>query len=664
MDSSRPTLRLVPGNRRAEQRTPALPFDILLSGTIGNAVISSCQVQFEAFGKLALHVHPHDSMSSLQVGETIPVILNNSEDCIVSGFWKLVAVRPLETVTNIVIEIPGISCVAALSHYVDPSVLLRPGRFRILRSDSAPDIKDLNRHFTDLVDFSKSVHCSIHKSDGSHIAANFNFEAKRKSLDFLDFSVEAQTQLAPGEEITVEYKFLTVRYLFSTAVAELDPDFGLASVPFPSAILAITARRYDRWKTNISLILSDNSTPQTCAATLAQYSPSGGELTLAEPAPWIQPGKTLDIQLGNTLHILATVRSCTTESIQVSFSKSLNTPEKLRDLFSLTIQKPLLLRKSEMAPLFTKLYTDVGYAPDGPSQIQEWQRLTLRAWDILDSKMPGNTIGALDGDILAIAFSAIPLSSLTVYGHSLAMLRTLGAVANFSDVALHNLAWTEFLESVQYYCGSARYRSAFATRLHTVFETHSAPETYRIFHALAVMPGSTPIEINSGSYTCEEVTEQPLDGIPIDQLELIKKISDPHTLISEHHRIRTFSIRSIDSRQVAIAVAHCSPQYFTAANILRCVWLFILNDTVDVDQVHAVARSHEFMRDLEIDIFAPNLEKPPAQLKTPCEQEEIFWYLFHKDEFGPILASINRAAWSILRKYGPEADEYLARMLS
>lgn len=668
MDNAKRGLQLVTGNRRTHNREHARHSQSALFGTINGITIDSCEIQEHSFGRVVLTTNEVELFNLLKKAQNVPITLSTKFECHISGTWNIAATRLENDSFIFVLEIPQLSNILPLAGFVDSQVLLRPGRFRVLDSSLENDIRDLSRHFTDLADFSQSITCTVSvESDKPTFKVAYDFSAKRKSLEILDLLVLDQRNISefqPGKSITIDYRFMTVRYLFKTTIIEVDRDFNVISIVFPKHIIAITARRFDRWNTSLDIQCSAENNTVTTNCTLIEHSPAGGVIQFETLPNWVKQGSIITLHSKSPSPVNAIVRGVHPKTAHLSFPSSLSEPAALRDLFNLAVKPPLELRNSETWPIFKSIYEAVGYKPDKDISSKNWDNLTESAWDILDSKMPGNTIGARDKDHLAIAFSAIPLSDQTVYGHSLAMLKTLGAVAHFSEVALHNLAWVEFLESVQFYCGSARLKSGFATRLHTVFETHAAPETYRIFHALAVLPSNSHDQSPPCDYRCEESTLENLSlGEPYKTL--VTKISKPHSLISDYHKIKTFKIIDpITNKCAAAAIAHNSPHYFTAANILRCTWLFILEEEADIQQIYLTVKNNDFMKDLEVDIFLPNPSKTPPKLQTESEQEEIFWYIFQKDEFGPILASINKAAWSVLRKYGPEAAEYIARMVS
>jgi hypothetical protein len=52
----------------------------------------------------------------------------------------------------------------------------------------------------------------------------------------------------------------------------------------------------------------------------------------------------------------------------------------------------------------------------------------------------------------------------------------------------------------------------------------------------------------------------------------------------------------------------------------------------------------------------------PKKFEVKRKQDDVFYFLFDKDEMAPLVANMYRAAWQVMRKYGASSDEYLAKL--
>lgn len=653
---------VVRGNTRRHPRQgkPTL----VLNGKIGDSYYEQVEILSIEFGIVSLRVvnFHNDKVIS---GEPIELSLYCNNRMQISGIWVVSKFRKEGKNAVIKCERREIARARELEGRFDPGFLLKSSGYKFFFLDDLNDLVEIRRHITDLKDFGTPISCRFSSDTGRVFFGNFNFDSNIKALSSLEFSNnEKGLELSTNSVLTVEYVFLSVRYIFRTAVDGLDADFNIISTKIPSCIVALTARNLERWKSSIPIKAKLGSNSKEIDCLVSRISPLGCEIEISNKE--LQAGDYLTFSVeGINSEISGQVTTVRKGAIGLAFSSNGNCLPGIRALFLQTINPPFILRDVKNYELFYQLYKQVGYAPKEESSYNKWKQETEYAWRIQDEILPGNTIGSLENSSLAASFGVIPLSKKVLYGHSIAMLKTVGSIGPFFDICAHNLSWAELIEGVEFYCGSTRRKSNFSTRLHNIFEFHSFPSSHCVYSAVAILPEKQEYIPNSNN-NFHEMKPIKLDektNIPDPIRNLINLISEQELLFEKYHKTSIFGLWNKSSSELeAITVCHKSEPFFTAANILRCVWLFTLKDGVSISSIYQSLQANPSTRELEIDVFNPDLKTfTPPDLQN--KYEEVFWYFFSKDEFGPILASIARACWSVLKKYGQDADVYLKKFV-
>jgi hypothetical protein len=141
---------------------------------------------------------------------------------------------------------------------------------------------------------------------------------------------------------------------------------------------------------------------------------------------------------------------------------------------------------------------------------------------------------------------------------------------------------------------------------------------------------------------------------------LLTELSHPHPSISSVHRVSTYSIVDKAGQAMATVIGHNAPNNFTAANVYQYLWLFPVS-SFDIDKLLAFLWAQEQFKDRTIQ-FVTSTEC--AEIKTKVQGVPAFWTFTKKEDLGPLVGSIHRAIYTILRKYGEEGLEELSKSFS
>jgi len=664
MDGQLRSLRLLRGDRRSGGRANADREEpIVLCGSVGNLQIERAQVQALEFGRVVLKV-PVDVFPRFEtlIGE-FPVELRNGAVLFMTGSWRMLGSRLNDDGGIVVLEHPDAEVLKPLEDTLDVGVLNRGDRLRIMYTDRDTDLEELERHFTDMADFPTTVPCVI-RFEGEHRTGHFSFEAKSRVLDELHLQVAELSSLAPGMTVRFEYTFFTVRYVALVEIKDVDQDFELLVLKFPPWIAALTSRRFDRRVCNLDVSVQVSASEEAFDAKMTSFSIAGGNLLFQEPRE-LKVGAEITLTFTKVeVSIAGVVCSSRKNAVGFSFSQPEEECGKIRKVFCSTISAPFVVRDSSNTGLFEEIYRQVGYGPKDVKDELRWLEKTRQCWQFQDRAIPGNMIGAGDGNGLSIAMGILPYGERLAYSHSMAMDRSIDSIKNFFDVSSMNLAFTSLLEHVTHFIGTAKTKSRFSTRIHTCFECHAKMQTQTILYALSVAGGADQPDPERQLY---EISSSPIGpwSLPEDIQQMVSLLATAHPALSEAHQIRHYQICDrATGGLMAWVIGHRSPELFTAVNMFNLAMCFLVNKEADIDQVYQAMLTENELRGLAIEFFGYDRSKVPAAPNTERPYEDVFWWIFDKEEMGPILASLSRSAWSVMKKYGDELRESIKRFAS
>lgn len=613
------------------------------------------------YGKVVMTV-PNDIKHEFDnVPVETQVIIRHNDALFISGKWRVFVSRVTQDGVIIVLEHAFLSQLKLLEDTLDNRHLLRADRLRVLNLESPGDLKEIEHHFTDLSDFPTKVPCRINYGSTT-IDASFNFESQSKDLSELNFTITDVPKFTANDSIQVEYTFLTVRYIIVANVLEFDFDFGVLVVKFPSWLTAITSRRYDRREANLSVQLKRVAEAEFAAGALVSCSVAGGTISLSNDYDLQIESEILLTVHGLNVTVPAIVKSIRKNVIGFAFHPELADRRDIQKIYGSTIVEPFVIRTSENYAAFEDLYREVGYGPKTPEQNDDWVEKTRKCWVYQDGQLPGNKLGATKNGVLTAAVGLLPMSDTISYGHSVAMVKSLDSIAHYLELAALNMAFTELFDTT-YFMGSAKLTSHFSTRLYTIFEAHARPTSHQLVYSLGVYGPREANMPNVGSYAIE-VCSSTEPTVPHRIKDFFNWYSRPHPSFAGVHEIRHFRVVNRGTGIVAAwIVGHSTPEYFTAANIFRIAFVF-LGDDASVEQVYSAIQADDFFAELEINFISSDLKTIPSPPVTTRSKKEVFWFIFEKEEMGPVLASVSRAAWAVMRKYGDMPHEYVRKLMA
>lgn len=317
------------------------------------------------------------------------------------------------------------------------------------------------------------------------------------------------------------------------------------------------------------------------------------------------------------------------------------------------IRDPIIVRNRTNAIYFEDLYRRVGYGPKLSDEDYYWRTQSLSCWSIQDTFWPGNMVGALDPFTkkLHVAFGCLPMSSRLAFGHSLAIERSAFSAELISDVMCRNLLVSANFAGITHYLGTAFASSRFAGRLHNDYSEAERPKSHRLFPALAVLVGDkidarcSPRRLRLQQRSVETAE------IPDWLQELWVLLAEPHESLRCFHEVRHFVV--VDPRTssaVAFIIAQRAPEYFTAVNMFRLAFCFLVSPDVEINEVYRAMESDVFFDDLEINLVGPHFSMPSTP-RTSRSCREVIWWSFSLNEAAQVMKSVRRVVQRVQSKY-------------
>jgi hypothetical protein len=225
---------------------------------------------------------------------------------------------------------------------------------------------------------------------------------------------------------------------------------------------------------------------------------------------------------------------------------------------------------------------------------------------------------------------------------------------------LLGMGWAEVIPGIRYYAGSFANTSRFTTRVHTIFESHAAPDHQMVLPVLRLFKTSVQSGEAGGTYDLRTISRNDLSPEEVPAGLLIVA-SQSHHLLSDSHRVHITRVLR-DGACAAILLHHQAVAELTAANVLQYLWVVVQDGQVDIPSLVRFLRSNAAYSDATIQIVTDvDVNTNRESLSIEGEREvPAFWTLNHKDDLGPLVGSIYRAVYAVLRKYGDEGVAEIA----
>jgi hypothetical protein len=219
-------------------------------------------------------------------------------------------------------------------------------------------------------------------------------------------------------------------------------------------------------------------------------------------------------------------------------------------------------------------------------------------------------------------------------------------------------AWVDLIAGAKYYAGSYARSSRFTTRIHTVFESHARPDEQTIIDVVRLFPN--PDVDNSSVST--ELRLSLVDRLPHSRVTstLLTKLLDRTNPICEPiHGSEYYEVLDSKQRSIAYVIKHDSINECTAANVFQYIWLLPLDGIAGVSEIVDFLRGQSNFSKRTIQVVIPFEHSTAVQTSTE-HQVPAFWTVTHKDDLGPLVGSMYRAVYAVLRKYGEDGVTEIA----
>ena len=646
--NSKPRLSLLPGERRGARReaTSDLRQACLKIEGAEPIPVTIQTVDLGSFTLLSTCALP--ALNCL-----VELEVERDGDILINGVWSLATSRTQGAETISIFEHPFASVLRECGRAVSPETFLRKSRYHILEVGRPEQLNEISNHYTEVKDFPIPPQVTL-QIEENVFTGTFDFSSERRSLDLLEFQLVAPSDaFKQGQKARIEYTHFGVRYAFSSLVDSYDKDFGLLAVSSFSHLVAITARRFDRIRCELPVKVSIQG--QTLEGYLSQISPMGGQLQIPSAEGCIPGQSEIEISVAPVEEKLrARVVRCEQSVVGICFSEDEVTRRGLQELFVVTLPSSIVARHKKLYPQFQALFKQVNYAPESNLELQCWEEETVAAWEYQDSVLPGNCTGGLDstGTIVS-STGTLPFAENVAYGHSFCMIKTAEAATTFLEQALHSLAVADLIPGIRYYAGSYAKKSKFTTRLHVVFETHAPPDRQAIIHSEQLFPSDGSACSESSDLVLESVS----DFAKVTMNPLMKEValifSKPHSLFKDRHSVGIHLAKYRgETEPCAVILKSEATRTFTAAGMYGFTWLFATRMDVDLNRLCAEARRHPLLFRSPFQVVSHDGGENAFEYVGPDHTKPAFWTITEKEDFGPVIASMHRAVFAIIRKYG------------
>ncbi len=660
--AQRKPLSAIPGNRRQTKRK---------SFGKGLAVEAICHIRGQTLAAKLKEADPArfildmTSPSSLfSTPDDIELEIEVDGEIIIAGSWRIASATTIENHTRYVIERSYHEVLVPFHGFISITAAWLPSHIAILQHRAEDRAPSISTHIGELKDSPVQTPVTLRSSSGA-IPGKFDFSADLASMSELVVNLASSTHnLQVGSTVVVDYVFCSVRYLFYATLSEIDAQFGDVILTVPREIIAVTDRPHWRARCQLTRTIGTKD-GRKMSVTLQEISPTGAEV-LTDGLTQADLGHPIAIFSDSDEFVSGTVVFVSEQDKRaaISFDRpDFDNYRPLLNLLTATHTNGIVTRIPNLGQQFQELYREVGYGRESAPNGMDWAGETQKIWDVQDQELPGNNLGRIiDGD-LQISFGTLPVSATTVYGHSLAMRKSLGSIGHLFDILARSLWWTDTLPGVRNYLGAARNSSRFSTRLFTSIQGHAdAGEV--IFPALKIgyqtpSPGSGENLKIADCSLAEAMTA--ISKTPPAYQDFYRALASPSQWLLEHHQLTPFVLMDETGKQLAAGVRHRSRPYFTAADIFNFDGVFFADqNSIPWTALEKIFGSSGCPLEVLVPGAVPEAKGLPADTKlTPKE-----WYFVPRENLGPIVASFCRSIFQVVRKYGEDATAYLERMIA
>jgi len=651
------TFKVYHGERRVQYRS-SFSKNTLVDLAFGDYKSAECELISVDFGRICiklldkncLDIKNEKSISTLELYEKGGILHTN-------GNWELLKFSENEdSSVNITFVIKEFNKFFKLKSWLAPETLLKTNRYKIFQSHDENDLAALSEIFTDIKDCPLAIPCTIHHK-GHSITCLFDFSSNLKSLDFIDLKfTDSPEGMQEQDEVTIEFQFQSTRYLFQTNLKEIDTDFELISIHFPTELLSTVSRQYDRNPCDIpiTLICQDK---RKIAGNLVEFSVTGGKIVFEENITKFQEESEFELHL-HPLDSTIEIMPCNFGSNSIGFQFNTNNFKVLREIFLSCLPQNITYREKDNYGLFYDLFKEVGYAQEEDVDHKE---KTQKAWSEQDKVLPGNSFGTIQDEQLVSSCSMIPFSKSAVYGHSYCMQKSLEGASGFLKQAILTLSWIQLIQDSKYFMGAYKIGSRLTARVHLSFNHCASPIDQYIINCNQILPQGSTSERKEDNFLLEILEDSSgLDLTPKHQkiIEILGQEAEaPLNLI----KINNFLVKK-NQVPYAVLISQSSDANSTASNMTNNLWVLFLSKCDDATELCEFIRSVDLFKSKRIQLTDVGLDAAPKYNGNEVLRPA-FWTISHKDEIGVLIASLSKTFYSVLIKYGDDAKDKLTEIL-
>jgi hypothetical protein len=136
-------------------------------------------------------------------------------------------------------------------------------------------------------------------------------------------------------------------------------------------------------------------------------------------------------------------------------------------------------------------------------------------------------------------------------------------------------------------------------------------------------------------------------------VEVVKLLRKSHPLFKDAHSISEFTVRfPEDSKPRALILRSEASRTFTATGMFGLVWIFALDENADLAKICKSLRYVSSFSSSSFEVVSFDGKEKFVEYGDCEHAEPAFWSITDKDDFGPIMGSICRAVYAVVKKYG------------
>jgi hypothetical protein len=246
------------------------------------------------------------------------------------------------------------------------------------------------------------------------------------------------------------------------------------------------------------------------------------------------------------------------------------------------------------------------------------------------------------------------------------MVKTATSASIMMDQLILSLAWAHLTPEVKYYSGSFAKSSKFTTRIFVSFDNQTSPKNQIILHTHRLFP--------SGKSPAKKIREQFIFELKHDlfSYELnpevratMRLLSQSNPILKDFHKIVHYQIVNRNNNRICgYILDHNSPERFTGGDVFQYCWVFVSDMSVSLKELSEELRfDSRFSKKVIQLVLGDGTSSPPEAIGDTDNEVPAFWTFTPNVELGPIIGSICKSVYTVLKKYGEDAMVEMVKLL-